>query len=565
MTLSPFREDLESAQQFVQQRDFEEDEMWHPAGEGESPVAIAEQTQAEGLSIASPLEAEWMPTAPAQPPGESSDWAHRWADWRPVYRADDAESAADAVFEQQVAPGPAAPVVSTSFSPDALAELPAVLQAKPIVRLEATVPTELILWMIQGARNNRGTEPGWADRLLVDLKDLPKAGPMSTVHVAVFQTVPFFLSETDKLQAFQRYCMKQHPTKVPPIDALSVGFYAAHRALEQWLQLPPGVISNNSGLPLQMTKDEAANYKLVVYALLPSTVGRVIAPRDQRSLRGFDFGKWILTEEHERLLDSLGREIVRSWYSRRMVTRIVAEGHTDPVGTPDFNIRLGRHRAEAVLKRLKEIINEYAASVSFPAGVLDRIEYVAESYGETRLFSRNLHTLNRRVEVIVHRDYSPPPQPLDEDTTLKRQTDLLQKNPTRDPDTTKRLECLLQKMRQSGVDDRYVNDTQVFLINRDNKLPSPAEWNRVRSHLLHPDLFSPQVTDQQVITNLERLDEDIAGGIVKMNQIIDYASGPDYGLGLLALANAFKQFNAWVMDRFKDQNSIYSCYADLFL
>jgi hypothetical protein len=226
---------------------------------------------------------------------------------------------------------------------------------------------------------------------------------------------------------------------------------------------------------------------------------------------------------------------------------------------------LGRHRAEAVAKRLKEIINEYAASVSFPAGVLERIEYVVASYGEDRPFSRNLQTLNRRVEVTVHRDYRPPPQPLDEDITLKRQTDLLQKDPTRDPDTTKRLQCLLLKMRQPGVDDRYVNDTQVFLINRDNKMPEPTEWNRVRSTLLDPGLFRPEVPDDRVIANLERLDEEIAGGIVKMNQIIAYASGPDWGLGLLALATAFKQFNAWVMERFRDEASIYSCYADLFL
>jgi outer membrane protein OmpA-like peptidoglycan-associated protein len=376
--------------------------------------------------------------------------------------------------------------VSTSFAPEALAELPAVLQAKPVMRMETTVPTALILWMVQGARNNRGPEPGWADRLLVDLKDLPKAGPSSTVHIAVFQTVPFRIKETDKLQAFQRYCMKQHPSKLPPIDVLSVGDYMAHRQLEELLRLPAGSISTNAGLPSQMAADQAATYKLIVYAVLPRTVGRVIAPRDQRSLRGFDFGKWLLTEEHERMLDSLGREAVRSWDSRRSVTRIVAEGHTDPVGTHDFNIKLGRHRAEAVAKRLKEIINDYAAAARFPAGVLDKIEYVVASYGEERPFSRTLQTLNRRVELTLYRDYRPPPQPLDEDNTFKRQTDLLQRNPTRDPDTTQRLRCLLVKMRQAGVDDRYVNETQVFLITRDNKLPGadgvePSPFDASRS------------------------------------------------------------------------------------
>jgi outer membrane protein OmpA-like peptidoglycan-associated protein len=563
--MSPFHEDVELARPVeiaphVREHDVDDGETWR-AEEALEP-SLAESLD---LSLAppSPLSAE-APEDEAQPIAAApSAWAHRWADWRPVHRAAEAEFAAELVQEQQVAP--TTPVVSRSFTPAALAELPAVLQAKPVVRLEAIVPTERIVWMIEGARSNRGSEPGWADRLLVDPRDLPMAGPSSTVHVAVFQTVPFMLTETDKLEAFQRYCIKQHPTRVPPFDALTVGVYPAHRQLEDLLQLPAGSLSTNAGLPSQMSPNQAANYKLVVYALLPRTVGRVVAPRDQRSLRGFDFGKWLLTAEHERLLDSLGREVVRSWSSRRSVTRVVAEGHTDPVGTREFNIRLGRRRAEAVVKRLKEIISDYAVSVSFPAGVLDKIEYAVASYGEDRPFSRNLQTLNRRVELTVYRDYRPPPQPLDQDTTLKRQTDLLRKNPTRDPDTTKRLQCLLEKVRQPGVDDRYVNDTQVFLINRDNKMPGPTEWNRVRSSLLHPGLFNPQVPDAQVIKNLERLDEDIASGIVKMIQIVDYASGADHGLGLLALATAFKQFNAWVMERLKDQASIYSCYADLFL
>ena len=547
-------------------------------GGGENLDFSEAESPALAVGLASPFHGEEMSTPSTAPlvagtltaetpvigAEESSAWAHRWSDWRPVPRPQEAEVTTAPVAEQQQV-APTAPVVSTSFTPEALAELPAVLQAKPVIRLEATVPTERILWMVQGARNNRGAEPGWADRLLVDVNDLPKAGPSSTVHIAVFQTVPFLTTETDKLQAFQRYCMKQHKTKVPPIDALSVGPYMAHRQLEELLQLPAGSISTNAGLPSQMPSNQAATYKLIVYAVLPRTIGRVIAPRDQRSLRGFDFGKWLLTEEHERLLDALGREVVRSWYSRRSVTRIVAEGHTDPVGTHDFNMRLGQHRAEAVAKRLKEIINDYAASVRFPAGVLDKIEYAVASYGETRPFSRNLQTLNRRVELTLYRDYRPPPQPLDEDTTLKRQTELLQNNPTRDPDTTERLRCLLVKLRQPGVDDRYANDTQVFLINRDNKLPGPAEWNRVRSTLLEPGLFSPQIPDDRVIANLESLDEEIAGGIVKMIQIIDYASGAEWGLGLLALANAFKEFNAWVMAQLKDQASIYSCYADLFL
>lgn len=50
-----------------------------------------------------------------------------------------------------------------------------------------------------------------------------------------------------------------------------------------------------------------------------------------------------------------------------------------------------------------------------------------------------------------------------------------------------------------------------------------------------------------------------------MNRIIAYASGVDYGLGLVALPKAFKDFNAWVIARMRDPASICGCYASIFL
>ena len=163
------------------------------------------------------------------------------------------------------------------------------------------------------------------------------------------------------------------------------------------------------------------------------------------------------------------------------------------------------------------------------------------------------------------REQTPPPAPLDLDTTITRITKLLPTQTTLDPDQVKRLQCLLEKVRQPGMDDRYASETQVFLMSRDNKMPGPTEWRRVLSELLHPSLFSPQVTDDQVLINLRELDYDIGNGVAKMNQIIDYASGAEWGLGLMALSNAFKQFNRWVLERLRDPASIYSCYADVFL
>jgi hypothetical protein len=89
-----------------------------------------------------------------------------------------------------------APTTHAVFPPDALRALPDVLQARPLVQLTATVPTEQVLRFIGRARSNLGTEPGWGERLLVDLRDLPKAVPKATVHVFVVKTVPFNVSET---------------------------------------------------------------------------------------------------------------------------------------------------------------------------------------------------------------------------------------------------------------------------------------------------------------------------------------------------------------------------------
>jgi outer membrane protein OmpA-like peptidoglycan-associated protein len=500
------------------------------------------------------------------PMREAEAPSNRWAGWGAVAwtesEADGPTEAGDSRFENQSAPPQ--PKVTTTFPPDALKELPDILRARGIVTYEMTVSTARVLWMLALALDNTGAEPGWIDRLIVDLVDLPKAGPTSTVYVSVFETVPFEANENDKLVAFHKFELEAHPSKVPPFDVVSVGHYAANRDVEEVLGMPAGSIAKGAGLPTQLSVDQAANYKLVVYAVLPPTVGMVVAPYDQRSLRGFAFDKSTLTDQHQKALDLLAREIVRSWWSRRIIKSVLVQGHTDPVGGRDYNLALGRRRAEAVAARLKELINHYAGRL--PVGTVESIQYVIESYGEDRPISKKINSLNRRVEISLVREQTPPPTPLDLDITITRITKLLQTQTTLDPDQVQRLQCLLQKVRQPGMDDRYATENQVFLVMyRDNHFPTATEWSRALSTLLHPGLFSPQVSDDQVLINLREFDYDIGGGVSKMNQLINYASGADYGLGLMALSSAFKQFNKWVLERLKDPLSIYSCYADIFL
>jgi flagellar motor protein MotB len=535
MTVEPFAERIWSETSSA---------PWAPKAEDGMPGVFASETVAESAVPKQPGDGWGGYIVP-------SSWYHE---------TDASAREAQPQLQHQAAPL-VKPSVTTSFPAEALAELPDVLRAKPLAQLSATVPTEQVLWMILNALNNVGAEPGWADRLLIDLRDLPKAAPRTAVHVAVVQTDPFEINETDKLVALHHFAEKVNPTPKPRFDVLTVGRYTANRAIDEQFGWPPASVAAAAGLSTVMTVGEAANYKLVIYAVLPQTVGAVVAPRDHRALRGFPFDRATLTPDHEKALRSLAREIVRSWYSAGEVVRIVVQGHTDPVGTRDYNYGLGRRRAEAVAARLKQLVNEAAGTL--PGGTVDRIMYQVESYGEDRPFSRLVQALNRRVEITLFRNVTPPAAPLSADVTVTRLEGLLKLQTRLSSDEVTRLRCLLQKVREPGSDDRFANETQVFLIKRDNAMPQPTEWSRVRHLVLHPALFGPQLSDRQVMEHLQQIDEDIIGGVAKMNQIIEYASGAEWGLGLLALPNAFKQFNVWLLERLKDPTSIYYCYPDL--
>ncbi len=476
-----------------------------------------------------------------------------------TFATSQADGVAAGQSEQQL-PRLVAPATSASFPPDAVRALPDVLQATPLIQLTATVPTRQVLHLIRGARTNLGTEPGWGERLLVDLRDLPKAAPKTTVHVFVVKTVPFNVNENDKRVAFHEFALRLNPIRLPRFDVLSLADYPLNRKIEEWFSWPPASIATAAGLGTTLTVQDAANYKIAIHSVLPNSVGQVVMPRDERSLRGFEFDKSTLTADHERTIEWLAYEVLHSWHSRSRVTRVVIDGHTDPVGTADYNKALGMRRATAVAERLKQLVNDGA--VSLPSGTVDRVEYVLRSFGEERPISRTVQALNRRVEITLFRDATPAPTPLDLQTTVTRLEGLLT-TPGLDPDAVTRMRCLLQKVRDRDSDDRFVTETQVFLVNRDNAMPGPSEWSRVRTRVLHPDLFAPAVSDTQVLANLGKIDDDIIYGVGKMTQMIDYAGGADYGLGLLALARAFKDLNKWIIERLNDPKSVYSCYPQL--
>jgi OmpA-OmpF porin, OOP family len=109
----------------------------------------------------------------------------------------------------------------------------------------------------------------------------------------------------------------------------------------------------------------------------------------------FDFDKFNLKEEALETLDSLASQIARVG-----MAKIIVEGHTDNIGSHDYNVYLSQRRSRSVLNRLKRGLND--------KGIYD---FESEAHGFTRPRATNEHAegrqLNRRVEIIVlpHRDF----------------------------------------------------------------------------------------------------------------------------------------------------------------
>lgn len=102
----------------------------------------------------------------------------------------------------------------------------------------------------------------------------------------------------------------------------------------------------------------------------------------------FDLGRAELTEAGRQQLDELAAALARPAGSMdKGIFRI--EGHTDSLGADDYNLRLSKERAEAVVAYLTE------------AHAVDPARLEVEGYGETRPATPDdtEAAINRRVEV----------------------------------------------------------------------------------------------------------------------------------------------------------------------
>ena len=132
------------------------------------------------------------------------------------------------------------------------------------------------------------------------------------------------------------------------------------------------------------------------YIMDISDVWTSSAPGESESIEGkticavdaitFDFSKSTIKPESYEYLDKLATTLIRS------NRRIEVKGHTDNVGSEDFNMNLSRERAEAVVEYLvKKGVNRNKLTYSY--------------YGMTRPLTTNDteegRAMNRRVEFTI--------------------------------------------------------------------------------------------------------------------------------------------------------------------
>lgn len=145
-----------------------------------------------------------------------------------------------------------------------------------------------------------------------------------------------------------------------------------------------------------------------------STATRVAPPGGPRygpppaetceTLEGFAFDKDNLTPDHQARLQALAQTVAASQSSRQPVRSIRIVGHTDPVGSAQYNLTLGQRRAEQVGRQLRATLE------GLRPGIVQSLTISEESRGESEPVGTDA-ARNRRVQVCLTRPAGPKPPP----------------------------------------------------------------------------------------------------------------------------------------------------------
>jgi outer membrane protein OmpA-like peptidoglycan-associated protein len=458
---------------------------------------------------------------------------------------------------------PGTPKVLTKFSRTALAVLPSAFEAKPLARLEVTVPTQRMAWLVDVAK--KATAKHWTKHMALTWAELVRLVPQVTVHVDLFKVRPIDPLQAVVHSAFAQYVQKASPS---PLNLFGHATLSFKPQLEALLGIRLGELLTTGGLPAMIntttTPDQRAGHLLIIYVPVSPVVMRLLESDNHRVIDNFAFDRSDLTAHHKDVLDAMAHYIFKSWQSPRKVKSIHIEGHTDRIGTREYNYGLGLRRADVAAAYLKDALHKQGVdATSLGWGTVSR--------GADEPVAKD-HPLNRRVEISLMIVEDPPTPVLKLEAVIDRLQKLLTNQSVMDPDLSERLLCVLSKLRQGGADDRYANEAIVFYLFRDRNRPSPGHWPTFRLQLINPDRFGTMVSDTKVIKNLTDIDDDLVGGVVEMQRLVDYymvitdVVSQSTGTKGMSTRGILGPQIAWWNDEFfkrmrdDTKNSIYACY-----
>lgn len=138
------------------------------------------------------------------------------------------------------------------------------------------------------------------------------------------------------------------------------------------------------------------------------TMPTVVITAAAAVFRDFDFDRAELKPAHGAQIQELAARIARTWQTPAPIRTVYVVGHTDPVGSPDYNMGLGQRRGLAVRTALARALDQQQRGLS------SRVLILVSSKGEQEAFNDDQGS-NRRVEVTLStrqlRPRRPPPPP----------------------------------------------------------------------------------------------------------------------------------------------------------
>ena len=117
-----------------------------------------------------------------------------------------------------------------------------------------------------------------------------------------------------------------------------------------------------------------------------------------RPFDDFAFKSADVPAKHKPRIKELAQIIVNSWVTNPngAIRTVCLEGHTDSVGSPDSNKRLGLARAKQLRGEMKKAIFEEAKTTGFPQQITDSVTIIVTSKGEANPVASNTTSLGRR-------------------------------------------------------------------------------------------------------------------------------------------------------------------------